>query len=298
MSPRPMMLVSLKAQGFGEKAVAFEKSGIALLKAREYALASTAKLIRNQLKDQARGRGASSWEENPLGWPALSPFTGTISAAHGARKGAFLFAQGFTRRMGWRATQAEVWADKINKDLGTGSVMSRSMSAAMRRQLRIGKRADKGRGRYDTIGNRFSRWTANQSNRAHNRLKVNISKRGQPLAKLLGFVRSRLDVQAGNVTVGFYRNQGGGSPDANLERMVEQQARGFATTITAKMRRFLFAIGAPIVGNTMVTPARPWFRPVRDRFRQDWTKHFQEKFLGRFLPTFRRTGYQLIEEAA
>ncbi len=61
-------------------------------------------------------------------------------------------------------------------------------------------------------------------------------------------------------------------------------AKGQAISVTKKMRRFAFAMGFPLKAGTgtLKTPARPWAKPVMDKYQDEIMKVFAGKFWASF----------------
>lgn len=332
--------LDMKAFGFGEVAQTFLSAGVKLLQAREYALASTAKLIRNALKSAARGKGASGFESNELGWNRLSPFTGIISKAKsqgGSREnyrwatdqvkdfgkgGADATRQYFFSDVGKRR-QAQLRSEleaahgsfrkpskdgkfiganreaiqKAKKDERWAGYLTAGRTKALKRAINTKASRDSWVAWRKSMSKLVSRDPSANKERAA--IKMGSSGRSQPLAHLINFVRSRIDTVKGVLTVGFFRDQGAGEPDGKIESLVRQQAQGYTVSITGAMRRFLFAIGAPTSKTTFTVAPRPWFVPVWAKVKEAAIANFQNKFLGRFLPTLQRLGDQVfLKEAA
>lgn len=216
----------------------------AMQRASKIALLSTGKMVRETAKDMARGRGAYGFESNPLGWHKLSPFSGTIDAAKGARRSGFIWAKKTVSESGWESAQALV--DK--------SIYSRRLTREMRRQIRLAR------------GQKISK------------VKKKLSMLEQPMARLRGFVRSRLDEVSKIITIGFYRNSGDGSTDSRIEDLVKKQAVRSTTIVTPKMRRFFFGIGFPTSQASLTLRPRPWFIPVFEKVKSLIPAHFKQKF--------------------
>lgn len=218
--------------------------------AREYALASTAKLVREHAKYAALIYESPTYG---LGWPENSPFTGTINNAKGSKREAFTWARKEIDALG-RSAAKDTYINKSAfgaKDIG----VSRVRQAAIKRLLREGKRKA--------------------------RKNLRKSTKENPMQRLGGFVRSKLDAATGRVLIGFFGRPGDTSPDSRLEELVDKNARGFTTTITARMRRFLFAIGVPVRAGQLRTPPRPWFSRVFANLERKIPYHFETKFLTR-----------------
>ncbi|MBF0410930.1 MAG: hypothetical protein HQM10_26530 [Candidatus Riflebacteria bacterium] len=278
-------VLNLKSVGFIEAAKRFANAGAAFLRAREYALASTAKMIRNKVRDFGRKIQ-----------PKQSPFTSLIAKYHtrkasqfknsdafyqenakvgeGARKEAFHFAQFLINRRGVAGAKEAT------------SVFSRVRQAELRRQIRIKEKgyAKRSKRLTELAGRAFDAndrvYKKKNKGNFTNELRA-------PFKKLINFVRSRIDAHIGKATIGFYKNEGEGEPNSQLENIMKQQAAGYTTQITERMRRFFFAIGFPTGANTLTTPARPWFQPVYNAIKDQIITHFNEKFLGRFMPSFK-----------
>lgn len=264
---------SLKTLGLQELANLYGDTRIAFSNAREYALASTAKLIRTN----AQNAGLSYKSAFGLGWPRLSPFTGTIAKNKGAKRGAFSFAKKAIRDYGTSGVK-DVFINRTAINSDEDGNVSRSMLSALKRQLRIQKSSGRKKSKNDLYKSWWKKHTGNA--RPDN-------KKENPLQRLAGFVRSRIDPNSERVTIGFFGNVGDTTPDSRLEELVSKQARGFTTTLTSKMRRFFFAIGFPTSQNSFVTPPRPWFGPVYARLKDQIPTHFSEKFMSRFRPFLR-----------
>lgn len=218
--------------------------------AREYALASTAKLVREHAKYAALIYDSPTYG---LGWPKNSPFTGTINAAKGSKREAFTWAKREISLLG-RSAAKDTY---INKSaFGAKEItVSRVRQAAVKRLLREGKKKA--------------------------RRKVRESTKENPMQRLGGFVRSKLDASTGRVLIGFFGRPGDSSPDSRLEQLVDKNAVGFTTTITRQMRKFLFAIGVPTGAAQLRTPPRPWFSRVFANLEQKIPYHFETKFMTR-----------------
>jgi len=113
--------------------------------------------------------------------------------------------------------------------------------------------------------------------RGRGRKKERIEHResgGNPMGRLVNAVRYEVDTDENLVMIGFLRNEG------NLFRLARLQAEGFETRITPRMRKFFFALGAPLKKETTVlkTPARPWVSQVYARERARIPGRFEEKF--------------------
>jgi len=269
-------MISMKMQGMGRLIKKFDRVGEAFLRAREYALASVAKMVRNTAKDQARGRGSSGYSGNPLGWAGLSPVTPALSKNKGVIRSGFLFARKTVTDYGAKQTYDTFIRDSDTK----ASRLSRQLTKQMRREIRRV-------GGYKLRKKKMFPLNGQPS-------------KSSPLAKLVGFVRSRIDMAAGRVTIGFYQNQGDGAPDPAIEAKVQAQAEGRfllgqTTPISAKMRRFLFAIGLGISAREFRMPKRRWFGPVFEMVKAAIPIRFREKFESRFGSTF--MGIPVMEAA-
>lgn len=264
-------MFAIEVSGLDTTAAEMIKASAGILAATEYALASTAKMIRNKVKDGARGRGAYQFETNPVGWKALSPFTGTISKGSGASKEAYMFARKAVKDFGWLGVKDKF----INQSAIDSERLSGRRTTALRKEIKraqgksVGfktKTGDKGRGTRD-----YTR-------------KVKLDNRSQPFARMISFVRSRIFPDQGRALIGLFSNDSSNTPDSRLSGLVEKHSRGFTFPITGKMRRFLFAVGAPTSASSVNVPARPWFSKVFAMIQNHIHPWFDAKFKSRMKP--------------
>lgn len=103
--------------------------------------------------------------------------------------------------------------------------------------------------------------------------KVWKSTRRAPMGKLTGAVRYKVFLSQGVVRIGFL--------DSKMARLARIQAKGFTTTISARMRRLFFALHLPLVAGSsqIVTPPRPWVGKVAEQKKQAAIEHFRQKFV-------------------
>lgn len=80
----------------------------------------------------------------------------------------------------------------------------------------------------------------------------------EPFARLKGGLRYKLNTEESLLSVGFV------NPSTGLAKMLKMNAGGFSTPISARMRRFFFALGFPLKKSTtkVSSPARPLIEPV------------------------------------
>lgn len=275
-----MSLIDIKMFGFDGVMKKFYDAGAKIADAREYALASAAKLIRNAVKDYGRKMT-----------PKLNPFTGTIGKYksgklgewgdinfryQGAKMEAFQFAQSAIGRHGTEGAR------------GLVSSLSGVRQRALKRAIKIEEKGRAHRSKFDAANDRY----AKISQRASNKIAaLNASGGMTPFRKLINFVRSFLDVQAGRVTIGFFNNLNDPQTDPLLEKLVAKHATGFSFPVTKRMRRFFFAIGFPFGGDTLSAPARPWIAPVFSAVKGQAIARFNERFMGRINTALGRVGY-------
>lgn len=90
-----------------------------------------------------------------------------------------------------------------------------------------------------------------------------LSTRRAPLAKLAGAIRYHWSDEDATLTVGFTKAISGWKRK-KMRQFLHLQAEGYATRITPRMRKFLFAVGFPVKKSTtrLVTPPRPLVEPV------------------------------------
>jgi len=269
-----MSIIDVKVFGVDGIVKRFYDAGAKVADAREYALASAAKMIRNFVKDFGRRMT-----------PKKSPFSSTISRNksgklgkpgdinfeyQGARMEAFSFAKMMVGRHG-----AGVVKEYIKNYSGI-------RQRAVRRAVRIELRGYAKRSQFDEATGRYKK-------------PVVFTEKAallQPFAKLINFVRSSIDVRSGRATIGFFRETGDYEPEEFLESLVKKQAQGFSTRVTNRMRRFLFAIGFPFGGDALVIPARPWIQPAYTAIKDKAIARFNERFLSRVSGLLSQMGYQ------
>lgn len=266
-----MSLIDMKMLGFDKVATRFYDMGAKIAAAREYALASTAKLIRNAVKDYGRKI-----------MPKQSPFTSTIRKYksgtmgkpgdinfqyQGAKMEAFTFAKSMIGRYGTVGAK-----DRMESFSGV-------RQKALRRAIKIENTGRAYRSKFDEKNDRY----------------VKKAKPGkadaQAFRKLINFVQSRVFATAGRIVIGFYRDGADKETSSFAEDLVKKQAAGFTTTVTNKMRRFFFAIGFPFGGDSLVTPARPWIQPVFNSIKSQAIAHFGERFQGRMNKLLNNIGF-------
>lgn len=261
-------MFAIDVSGFEGCATTMLRAAGGIAAATEYALASTAKMVRNKVKSAARGRGASGFENNDLGWPKLSPFTGTISGAAGSQREAFGFARRTVRDFGWKGVQ-DVF---INKSAINSQSVSGKRTTALRKEIR--------RARGKSVGYKSRERNLGRGLKTYDKL-VKLSKRSQPFARMINYVQSRIFPDQGKALISLYADKGSNTPDQLSVDMVEKHARGFTFTITGKMRRFLFAIGAPTSASSITVQPRPWFSKVFTMIEREIQPWFNAKFASR-----------------
>jgi len=100
-------------------------------------------------------------------------------------------------------------------------------------------------------------------------------KTGTPLAKFKGGLRYNYDKATTTMQVGFV------NPSTPFQKILERHATGFATPISAKARRFAFAMGLPIskYKRFFHIPARPLVGPVWEKEKAHSLRNIEEKFM-------------------
>ena len=95
------------------------------------------------------------------------------------------------------------------------------------------------------------------------------------MGRLVGAVRYRKSTDGMRVRVGFLR-----SINARATQLARQQAQGFTTRVTPRMRRMAFAMGFPLRKGTSVlrTPPRPWIGPVFRHERRALPRRFEQRY--------------------
>jgi hypothetical protein len=261
-------MFNIQVTGFDQTAAQMVKVADTFAKATEYALASTAKMVRNRVKNDARGTGTSGFAGNNLGWPALSKFTGTLSKASGATKDAFIFAKRTVRDFGWTGAQDRF----LNKSAINSEDISRTKTTALKRAIR------KARGK--KIGFKGRTVLGRDGTKTFQTKKVKLDNRSQPFSRMLNFVSSRILLKSGEALVSLFSGNGN-TPDTRLTDLVAKHERGFSFSVTDKMRRFFFAAGMPTRQRSISVPARPWFSKVFSLVSEAIPRHFNERFAKR-----------------
>lgn len=274
-----MSLIDMKMFGFDGVIKNFYDAGAKVAAAREYALASAAKMIRNAVKDYGKNIQ-----------PKLNPFTGTIAKYKsgrlgqwgdinfdykGARMDAFSFAKSAIGRHGVAGSRSML------------DTLSGIRRRALKRAIKIEEKGYAHRSRFDAANDRYTKISRRASEKL---LKLQGAK--APFRKLLGFVRSFMDISAGRVTIGFFNNLGDPHTDPLLEDLIVKQAKGFSFPVTKRMRRFFFAIGFPFGGDALQVPARPWIGPAFSAIKDQAIARFNERFLSRISGSLSKIGYQ------
>lgn len=100
-----------------------------------------------------------------------------------------------------------------------------------------------------------------------------LSSRREPFSRMVNMVRYSVDAEDNLVEIGFlntnYRTYG----------LLRKGAEGFSTSITPRMRKFLFAMGFPVrKGTRLESPARPWVTKVEQVWRPKASGYFEQKF--------------------
>lgn len=283
------LLIDMKTFGFDETIKMFADAANAVLSAREYALASTGKMVRDHVKEFGKRIRPM---RNPFTGLLRSYTNGTLKAddslseilrTEGSKKEAFHFGANMVARF-----RAGKFGNKTIKDLA--STLSRVRAREVKRQAKIAQRGWARKSKY------------NPSYRDGQGGYKKLNKRGRddipPFQKLVQLVKFHLDSVAGKVTVGLYPGgTGTGQTDPVLDQKVAKNAAGFTINITNRMRRFFFAIGFPTDASTLTVPARPWFEPAYNQIKGRIKEHFNGKFIGRIMP-FLRSGRRMMPEAA
>ncbi len=98
--------------------------------------------------------------------------------------------------------------------------------------------------------------------------------RDLPFQKFKGALRYRVDDDGLGMEVGFIETS------FEFERIIERHAAGFTNPITAKARRFAFAMGLPVSKgkSSFHVPARPLVGPVWRREEGESVRNIEETF--------------------
>ena len=96
-----------------------------------------------------------------------------------------------------------------------------------------------------------------------------------PFAKFKGGLRYDYDKDKTTMEVGFV------NPSTPFQKILERHAGGFSTPISAKARRFAFAMGLPISKHKHFfnIPARPLVGPVWKQEESQSLRNIEQKFL-------------------
>lgn len=96
----------------------------------------------------------------------------------------------------------------------------------------------------------------------------------EPLARFKGGLRYKLDTEQSLLSVGFVNASTG------VTRLLKKQATGYSTPVTARLRRFFFALGFPLKRSTtsLETPARPLIEPIFMAEKDNIATELERKF--------------------
>lgn len=127
------------------------------------------------------------------------------------------------------------------------------------------------KGRAGGLQYRRRRWKRGESKgQVIQRTRAGIT----PFLRLIAGIRYKVDIEDNLAEIGFI------NPKTRLAEWLRKHERGYATPVTPRKRRFLFAIGFPLAKGTttLKTPARAWVGKVYEHMRGKIPGMFEEKF--------------------
>ena len=140
------------------------------------------------------------------------------------------------------------------------------------------------------VKNYRMRWRGQKGSKTRYREYWNsrTSSRLQPISRMANAIGYTFDETTGTLDVSFQKNLG--SRANRLRYLMHKQAEGGVTTLTPRMRRFLFAMGFPVNKGlqSLIMPQRPLFQPVFDAQKSIIVDMIKQKFnanIQRYMPS-------------